>query len=112
MFRTMLLASSLALGLTGAALAQGGPRMVGGGPDAQVVYDAPVGNVVGGGAATIVGGANDQRLVYGGGLTTIAPNGMVAEITGEAGNRHVVYRPVDQANDAGLYAGSARDHRG
>lgn len=112
MFRTMLLASSLALGLTGAALAQGGPRMVGGGPDAQVVYDAPVDNVVGGGAATIVGGANDQRLVYGGGLTTIAPNGMVAEIVGEAGNRHVIYHPTAQANNAGLYASSVRGQRG
>ena len=53
MIRTMLLASTLAFGLSGVALAQGGPRLVGGGEDAQVVYDAPSENVVGGGSAGV-----------------------------------------------------------
>src|SRR4051794_6076985 len=97
MFRSILLASTLAVTLTGAAFAQGGPRMVGGGPDAEVVYDAPRQNVVGGGAATIIGGAQDQRLAYGGTPTPGAPTGLVAEIPGEAGNRHVVYRAAPAA---------------
>jgi hypothetical protein len=106
MFRSILLASTLAVALTGTALAQGGPRMVGGGPDAQVVYDAPSDNVVGGGLASIVGGARDQRLAYGGTPTTSPPTGLVAEITGEAGNRHITYRAPNQARGSGQLAGN------
>lgn len=108
MLRSILLASTFAVALTGTAFAQGasygGPRMVGGGPDAQVVYDAPSANVVGGGAATIIGGARDQRLAYGGTPTTLAPSGLVGEITGEAGNRHVTYHQASPTG-AGLLAG-------
>ena len=106
MLRSILLASTLTIALTGAALAQGGPRVVGSGPDAQVVYDAPSQNVVGGGAATIIGGARDQRLAYGGTPTTSAPTGLVAEITGEAGNRHIVYRTATPAARSGQLAGT------
>lgn len=106
MFRSILLASTLAVALTGTALAQGGPRVVGGGPDAQVVYDAPSANVAGGGLASIIGGANDQRLAYGGTPTTLAPTGLIAEITGEAGNRRITYRPANAARGSGQLAGS------
>lgn len=97
MFRTMLLASTLALGLTGAALAEGGPRLAGGGRDAQVTYDLPSANVVGGGAASIIGGGVNQHLAYGGKLTTGAPSGLVAEIVGGGADRQVVYHPAAPA---------------
>ena len=51
MFRNLLLASVIALGSTGAALAQEGPRLVGGGGNGgpEVVYDNNIpGNVLGG----------------------------------------------------------------
>lgn len=104
MFRTILLASTFAVALTGTAFAQGGPRMIGGGRDAQVVYDAPVANVVGGGLATIIGGANDQRLAYGGTPATLAPNGLIGEITGEAGNRQITYYHSKDARGSGQMA--------
>ncbi|MFC7475851.1 hypothetical protein ACFQS7_15885 [Dankookia sp. GCM10030260] len=105
MFRSILLASTFAVALAGAAHAQGGPRMVGGGPDAQVVYDAPSDNVVGGGLARIIGGANDQRLAYGGTPATLPPTGLIAEITGEAGNREIAYRTPSEARGSGMLAG-------
>ena len=104
MFRTILLASPLALGITGAAQAQGGPRMVGGGPDAQVVYDEPSENVVGGGYGTIVGEANSRTVVYGGPTTAQASNGLIGEITGEAGNRTIVYHQAAPAAARALAA--------
>ena len=109
MIRTLLLASTVAAALTGAASAQSnpqaGPRMTGGGPDAEVVYDAPSTNVVGGGAATIIGGNIDQRLAYGGPVTTTTPTGLVGEITGEAGNRHIVYHQAAPAVSDSRLAG-------
>ena len=108
MLRSILLASTFAVALTGTAFAQGasngGPRMVGGGPDAQVVYmtrRAPMSSAA---VPTIIGGARDQRLAYGGTPTTLAPSGLVGEITGEAGNRHVTYHQASPTG-AGLLAG-------
>ena len=102
MFRTTLLASALAVTLTGAAFAQGGPRMVGGGRDAEVVYDAPSQNVVGGGVATYSGGGRDEHIAYGGQVTNPAPTGLVGEITGEADNRHIVYHQAPTAGSSQL----------
>ncbi|MBK1659775.1 hypothetical protein CKO45_16195 [Paracraurococcus ruber] len=101
MFRTAILASALAFGITGAALAQGGPRLIGGGPDAYVAYDAPSENVVGGGYASIVGEAGNREIAYGGTPQAQASSGLVAQITGDANSRHVTYvRP--QAVPTGL----------
>ncbi|MDO9710464.1 hypothetical protein [Paracraurococcus lichenis] len=105
MLRTMLLASTLALGLTGIAFAQGGPRLVGGGPDAEVVYDAPPANVVGGGFARITGEADNRTIAYGSTPQAQASSGLVAEITGDANSRHVTYR-----NAAPAPTGLARVH--
>ena len=98
MFRTMLLASTLALGMTGAALAQGGPRLVGGGENVQVVYDEPSQNVVGGGVASISGGAENTQIAYGRTVITEAPTGLVAELIGGGDNKQVVYHAALQAS--------------
>lgn len=103
MFRTMLLASALALGTAGAALAQGGPRLVGGGENAQVVYDAPSQNVVGGGVASISGGGDNTQIAYGSTVTSEAPNGLVAEMVGGGENTQVVYHAAQAP--ASLLAG-------
>ena len=112
MFRSILLASTFAVALTGSAFAQGasygGPRMVGGGPDAQVVYDAPSDNVVGGGYARITGEAGNRTIAYGGAAQRQAPTGLIAEITGEAGNRHVTYHVPGTANGGQLAGNPAR----
>lgn len=104
MFRTILLASTLAAALAGPALAQDGPRLVGGGRDAQVVYDAPVDNVVGGGYARITGEAGNRSVAYAGPAQHQVPTGLVAEITGEAGNRHVTYHRPNEARGSGQMA--------
>ncbi|WP_431271267.1 hypothetical protein [Dankookia sp. P2] len=96
MIRTLLLASTLALGTAGAALAEG-PHIVGGGRDQTVVYDAPGGNVVGGGYARITGEAGNRTMAYGGTPQTQASSGLLAEITGEANNRRVTYRQGNAA---------------
>lgn len=110
MIRSLILASTLTVALSGAALAQG-PQLVGGGPDADVTYDAPSQNVVGGGTASYAGGGRDERIAYGGRVTTEAPNGLIAEITGEANNRHIVYRAAPKAA-AGVFADSQPQPRG
>lgn len=94
MIRNTLIASAMALATLSAAQAQdAGPRLVGGGPDATVVYDAPSRNQVGGGLALFVTGGANQRITY---SSTVAqpPSGLVAELTGEGENRHVTYHPA------------------
>ncbi|TDH62231.1 hypothetical protein E2C06_12640 [Dankookia rubra] len=108
MFRSILLASTLAVALTGTAFAQGGPRVVGGGRDAEVVYDAPSDNVVGGGYGRITGEAGNRSIAYGGAPQAQAPTGLIAEITGEAGNRHVTYHAPGTANGGQLAGTPAR----
>ena len=104
MIRNALIASLIAFGAAGAAQAQdGGPRLVGGGPDAQVVYAEPSTNVVGGGRATIIGGNTDQRLAYGGATRTQPQTGFVAEIIGGGESQQVVYHQVGPA--AAMMAG-------
>ena len=100
MFRTMLLASTLALGMTGAALAQGGPRLVGGGENAQVVYDAPSQNVVGGGYARLTGDSDSRSLAYAGPTATQAPSGLIGQLVGGGSEQKLVYVPAPAASTA------------
>jgi hypothetical protein len=97
MIRNVLIASMLVLGTVGCAESQnyGGPRMVGGGDNTQVVYDAPSRNVVGGGSATITGGGDDMRIAYGSGVTVQERSGLVAELVGGGDNEQLVYHPVN-----------------
>ena len=107
MIRNALLASTIALATIGTAQAQdNGPRLIGGGPDAFVAYDAPSRNVVGGGLATIIGGGDNQRLAYAPAATNQAPSGLVAEVVGGGENRQLVYRaaPVARRQLAGQVA--------
>jgi hypothetical protein len=65
MSRNALIASVVALGAAGAAQAQdGGPRLIGSGADAQVVYAEPSRNLVGGGVATTCGSSDDRTIAY------------------------------------------------
>jgi hypothetical protein len=92
MFRNVLLVSLLTLGAAGCTGAQDfGPRMVGGGNDSQVVYNAPNRNVVGGGVATLSGGGDDMRIAYGPNTKTMAQTGLVAELIGGGENSQLVY---------------------
>ena len=106
MIRNALIASVIALGTFGAAQAQdNGPRLVGGGDNAQVVYAVPSHDVVGGGAATITGGGDNLRIAYGSGITTQEQSGLVAELIGGGNDKQLVYRPVAPAPTGSLLAG-------
>ncbi len=103
MFRSTLIASLLALGTAGAALAQdNGPRLVGGGGDGgpRVEYSQPSQNVVGGGPATIIGGGENQQVVYGPMSTSQASSGLVARIVGGGADRQVIYEAAPNTNSA------------
>jgi len=98
MIRSALIASVIAFGTLGAAQAQdNGPRLVGGGDNAEVVYAVPSRNVVGGGAATIIGGGDNLRIAYGSGTTAQAQNDLVAELTGGGDDQRIVYHTVTPA---------------
>jgi hypothetical protein len=104
MLHNALFASVIALGAAGMAQAQDlGPRLVGGGEDAQVVYAEPSRNVAGGGVASISGGGNNMQIAYGPRVTTQAGIGLFAELTGGGDNAEVVYRQV--APSATMLAG-------
>ena len=108
MFRKLLLASVVALGATGAALAQDdGPRLVGGGGDGgpRVEYgDTAPGSVVGGVAVRMNGGGRDEYFQYG---AVNAFPGQVGTLVGGGNEAHVEYQPVPQANGvAGLGIGA------
>lgn len=105
MFRTLLLASAVALGTVGAVQAE--PRLVGGGNNAEVVYDAQPGSVVGGGTVTLSGGAENRTYTYG---TVRALPGMAGELLGGGENAEVVYGPAQTAT--GLAGAPAAGYRG
>jgi hypothetical protein len=95
MIRNALIASVIALGTLGAAQAQdNGPRLIGGGDNAEVVYAVSSQNVVGGGAATITGGGDNLRIAYGSGVTTQEQRGLVAEMIGGGNDTQLVYRQL------------------
>ena len=99
MFRNLLLASVIAVGTAGAALAQEGPRLVGGngngGP--EVVYgngDLP-GSLVGGAQVRLSGGDRDRSYQYG---QVNAFPGQVGRLVGGGADAYVAYEPVQHAN--------------
>jgi hypothetical protein len=110
MLRNALFASAIALGAlatSGVATAQDrGPRLVGGGNDAEVVYAVPSRNVVGGGVATISGGGEDRQIAYHG-ATQHEPNGLVAELIGGGEDQQIVYRPAAPAAASTMFAGQS-----
>jgi hypothetical protein len=109
MIRNVLIASIIAFGAIGAAQAQdNGPRLVGGGDNAEVVYSVPSHNVVGGGAATITGGGDNLRIAYGSGVTTQEQRGLVAELIGGGNDKTIVYRQLPAPTASQLAARSAR----
>lgn len=98
MFRNLLLASVIAVGTAGAALAQEGPRLVGGngGGGPEVVYGNGIpGNVLGGAQVRMSGGDRDRSYQYG---QVNAFPGQVGQLVGGGAEAHVVYEPVQHAN--------------
>lgn len=96
MFRELAFASATAL-FCAAGLAQAqdpGPRLVGGGDNAEVVYAEPSRNVVGGAVAAIAGGGDNLQVTYGPRVTVGASTGLAAELVGGGDNAQVVYREV------------------
>lgn len=92
MLRKALFASLIALGTAGIAQAQdAGPRLIGGGENAQVVYAVPSNNVVGGAVASINGGGENTQIAYGQLPALHAQNNMTAVLVGGGDNAQVVY---------------------
>ncbi|MCO6420013.1 hypothetical protein JYK14_28220 [Siccirubricoccus sp. KC 17139] len=109
MIRTALLASALALAsLTGAQAA--GPRLVGGGDNAEVVYDAPSENVVGGGTARLTGGGENAQVSYSGPTLTAPGTGLIARLVGGGPDRELVYEAPAGSN--ARLAGAPANHGG
>jgi hypothetical protein len=106
MFRNALIASLITLGAVGGAQAQDpGPRLLGGGENAQVVYGEPSRNVAGGGVASLSGGGDNAQIAYGPDATTGASNGLVARLENINGDLRVVYGPA--APSGSMLAGRA-----
>ena len=98
---SLALAATLALGISSVAQAQqNGPRVIGGGEDAQVVYAQPSHNLAGRGTAILVGGGEDRQVVYGPMNTSQASSGLVARIIGGGENLQVVYEAAPNTNSA------------
>jgi len=107
LLRRLTLAAALTLVITGAARAQDlGPRLIGGGEDAEVVYAAPSRNVAGGGFASIAGGDENRQITYGPRVATLASSGLVAELAGGGENAQVVYHQASPSET--LIAGRLR----
>jgi len=111
MIRNTIIAAVLALGAVGAAQAQdNGPRLIGTGDNAQLVYAVPSRNTVGGGVATLTGTGDNARLAYGGPVRQEAQTGLVAELVGTGDNAQLVYRAP--ATGSTLLAGQGARPRG
>ncbi len=111
MFRNALIASLITFGATGIAQAQDhGPRLIGGGENAQVIYAEPSRNVVGGGLASISGGGDNTQIAYGPSVTTGASNGLVARLENINGDLRVVYGPATPSSS--MLAGRTGQPRG
>jgi len=110
MLRKILFASVLALGAAGAAQAQdSGPRLIGGGTEAKVVYAQPSNNVAGGAVASINGGGDNLQVVYGQIPASHLQTGMTAELVGGGADAQVVY---DQAAPFGSMLAGQMTHTG
>lgn len=105
MIRTILLASSLALGL---GTAQAAPQLVGGGDESHVEYGgAPGGSLVGGGHVTMTGGGVDRRYGY---ADLLAQPGRAAILVGGGDEAQLIYLPEGAA--AGLAQGGSASRGG
>ncbi len=92
MIRNILFASMIALGTAGAAQAESGPRLVGGGTNAEVEYGgAPEGVQVGGGTVRLQGGGDNRSFTYG---AVNAFRGPAGRLVGGGENAQVVYEPL------------------
>ena len=111
MLRSALLASVIALGATGAALAQEGPMLVGGGGDGgpRVVYAAPsTNNILGGAQVVMSGGPRDHSYTYGAVNSFPGQAGTLVGGLADGGPR-VVYAPQqDNGGLASLGVGAPR----
>lgn len=108
MLRNTLLASVLAFGIAVPALAESGPRLVGGGDNATVSYgDGPMGSLVGGGQVTLNGGGEDRSYTYG---ALNAQAGRDARLVGGGEDAQVVYGPAQPAS--GIADRAAAGYRG
>ena len=97
MFRNLLLASAIALGTAGAAMAEG-PRLVGGNANGSptIEYDgAPGGSIVGGAQVQLSGGGSDRSYSYG--QVNSFP-GQIGQVIGGGAETQLVYQPVRHAN--------------
>ncbi len=98
---SLALAATLALGISSIVQAQqNGPRQIGGGEDAQVVYAQPSHNLAGRGIATLVGGGEHRQVVYAPMRIGQVSSGLVARITGSGENQQVVYEASPKTNSA------------
>jgi hypothetical protein len=90
---SLALAATLALGISSAAQAQQtGPRLIGGGDDAQVVYAQPSHNLAGRGTATLVGGGEDRQVAYAPDTVAQPGHGLVAVLVGGGADVQLAYR--------------------
>jgi hypothetical protein len=80
----------LGLGFATAAVAQDGPRIVGSGENASVVYATPSANVVGGALTRVIGSgeSSDTEVIA---VQHVQP-GRFATVVGSGENASVVYR--------------------
>jgi hypothetical protein len=100
MIRSILLASTFALGL---GTAQAAPQLVGGGEDSHVEYGgAPGGSLVGGGFVMLTGGGADRSYGY---ADLHAQPGRVAMLVGGGDEARLIYLPTDAP--AGLAQGGS-----
>jgi hypothetical protein len=105
MLRNILFASMIAFGAAGAAVAAEGPRLVGGGTNAEVEYSgAPEGVVVGGGTVLLNGGGENRSFTYG---QVNALPGRIGQVVGGGENTEVVYQPTLPATGLARAPGNA-----
>jgi hypothetical protein len=99
MIRRLIIVATLALGVASTARAQDqGPRLTGGGENAEVVYPEPSSNLVGGGVAHIAGGGDNLQITYGPRVRTETPNGLIAELSSGGEDAVVTYRQAVPSN--------------
>lgn len=87
-----------------------GPRLIGGGENAHVMYGGPNGNTIGGGVASISGGADDLQITHSSFVTTQTITSRAAELVGGGENTQIVYGPVMPSNS--ILAGQVAQPRG
>ncbi len=106
MLRFIIAATAVAAIAT-PALAQDGPRLVGSGDNAVVVYDQAPGSIVGGGVVQMTGSGANTQFTYG---PVAAQPGRVARLSGSGVNAEVTYAP--EAPVARGFAGARSLPRG